>query len=161
MPGMTDPTPAMKSFQHEFAAGNLELIPCQLDPELFLFVDRPTGKPRFTYVRVDGTKITAFVMATEVDPVGGVRCWQIGYATPEEFRGKGNATSAVKSAIAELRYGFGKHLKRFFVEAMVDVENVASQRVAAKAISPEPVQTTDTLANQPALQYFQEVVTAV
>lgn len=161
MPGMTDPTPAMKSFQFEFAAGNLEVVPCQLDPQLFMYVDRPTGKPRFTYVRIDGKKITAFVMATEVDPVRGVRCWQLGYAVPEELRGNGNATSAVKSVIAELRYGLGKQLTRFFIEAMVDVENVASQRVANKTISANPEQIMDKLAKQPALQYFKEVVAVV
>jgi hypothetical protein len=49
---MTDPSDALKSFQQALVDGEIQLQRGQIDPGLFVHLDRPNGQPRFTYVRL-------------------------------------------------------------------------------------------------------------
>jgi RimJ/RimL family protein N-acetyltransferase len=155
---MTDPGNALDSFQKVFSDGRIKLQKGSLDSDLYLFYDAPKGTPRFTYVRLEGKTVTAFVEFVAWDPIDGLRCMHIGYAVPEAYRGKGRATEIVTAAIAELKNGLKRGgIKEFYVEAMVGSDNVASQHVAAKAISDKPVETMDSISGLPALQYLRKI----
>jgi hypothetical protein len=155
---MTDPANAMESFQKALLAGQIKLQKCALDPELHMFYDSPQGTPRFTYVRLGDGKVTAFVEFVKWKPIDGLLCMHIGYAVPEAYRGRGLATETVTAAIAELQQGLKRGgIKKFCVEAMIDVSNVTSQRVAVKTISDKPVETTDSISGLGALQYIRKI----
>ena len=155
---MTDPGNAVDSFQKVFSDGRIKLQKGSLDSDLYLFYDAPKGTPRFTYVRLEEKTVTAFVEFVPWDPIDGLRCMHIGYAVPEAYRGKGRATEIVTAAIAELKNGLKRGgIKEFYVEAMVGSDNVASQHVAAKAISDKPVETMDRISGLPALQYLRKI----
>ena len=70
------------------------------------------------------------------------------------------AKAVFAAGIAELRNGFTGQ-PPFFVEAIVDPGNVASQHVAAAVLAVEPRVTTDQTSGQPALQYLQKFETGV
>ena len=60
---MADPFDAQTSFQQALLNGEISLRVGELDPDLFLHVDHPTGGlPRFTYVRLDRQSVTALAM---------------------------------------------------------------------------------------------------
>lgn len=158
MPKMTDPTEALTSFQRAFRARSISMERGRLDPNVYVHFDQPEGEPRFTYVRLDGDIVTALANFVLNGAVDGAACWAVGYAVPKGLRGQGRARDIVQAGIAELQNGF-KNLPRFFIEAVIDVENGASQRVAAIVLGGEPEAITDGHSGRPALRYTAEFKT--
>lgn len=158
MPAMTDPFEALTSFQQALENGTVAVQRGELDPEIFVHVDRPNGNMRLSYVRIEGRTVTAFATFVACDLVEYRPCFQIGYAVPVAHRNQGRAIALVESAIAEMQHGFARagHTP-FYVEAVMGVKNVASQHVAAKTISADPVEGTDKLSGVPAYQYLRKV----
>lgn len=158
MSTLPDLTSAMESFEKALMAGDIAVQKCALDPLLFVYADAPNGEPRMTYVRLDGKKVTALVSFLHDQPVDGERCFGVGWAVPEELRGEGRAPEAFKAALRELRHGLARHgIARFYVEAVVGVDNPASQRVAEKVISPALKTDTDKFAGVPVIQYLRKI----
>lgn len=148
---------AMESFQQALNAGDIQLRPGELDSDLYLHMDRPQGEIRLTYVRLQGDRVTAMVQFLPAEPYEGERCFSVGWAVPEKFRGRGRASEAFLAAIREMRNGFSRHpeFKGFWIEGVVGEENKASQKVAEKVIS-APVQIgIDKNAGVPIFQYFR------
>lgn len=158
MPGMTDPTNALNSFQEHLHG--LPIQQCELDKNLYVHVDSPSGPDslRFTYVRIDNGTVTALVMLALGEPLKDGPCFELGYAVPEHLRGQGRAQSAVRAALAEIKHGFGRAgAKPFNVQAIVGRDNLASQRVAIAALSPAPEDCTDSVSGLPALRFLHQV----
>ena len=152
---------ALESFENALKLGEIKTQPGELDPELLVHVDHPNGHPRFTYVWVEGSRVKALATFFRAEPVEGTPCFQIGCATGESFRGKGLAKAIVKASIAELRNGLSRNgVPLFYVEAVVDGENLASQHVAAATLSKEPAQAVDRFTGRPSLQYLMRVGSA-
>ena len=155
---MTDPANALVSFQDAFSRGEIELLPGRLDPTLLMTIDAPNGVVRFTHVRVEEGTVVALVLFIEADRIDGVPCLQLGYAVHPAHRNRGRGKEIVEAAIAEMRHGLLRHdQKAFYLEAVVGTDNVPSQRIAALTLSPSPVERTDMVSGQPALQYLRKV----
>jgi len=155
---MTDPSHALKSFQEGFLLGEIQLQRGDIDRELFVHRDEPNGTFRFTYVRLQRQTVTAFVEFVICDPIEGALCFNIGYAVPEAYRSQGRAKNAVSAAIAELKQGLARSkITTFCVEAIVGIDNKASQHVAAETISTTPVAITDQVSGLPALHYLRRI----
>jgi hypothetical protein len=152
---MTDPSTAMQSFQQELLRHKPKLRRGELDKDLYVYVDAPHGEPRFTYVRLEGKIVTAFVELASVAPIEGTTCVALGYAVPEAYRRQGRAKEAVKAALAEMQNGLSRNgISVFYVEAIVGADNKASQRVAEQVISDKPVPMTDEISGLPAFRYL-------
>jgi hypothetical protein len=155
---MTDPFDALTSFQQALLDGEISLRAGELDPDLFLHVDHPTGVPRFTYVRLARQSVTALAIMIQTEPMHGLPCFQVGVAVLEAQRGKGHAKSVVAAAIAELRHGLSRNkISSFYVEAIVSIHNEPSKRVAESTLSTTPVAVTDEVSGLPALQYVRKI----
>jgi predicted GNAT family acetyltransferase len=130
----------------------------ELDRNLFMHFDEPTGIPRITYVRLDGQTVTALALMVRTEPMHGLPCFQAGVAVPEAYRGKGHAKSVLAAAIAELRHGLSRNkISSFYVEAIVSTDNEPSKLVAEATISATPVAVTDEGSGLPALQYVRKI----
>ena|SRR5689334_348159 len=155
---MTDPTNALQSFQQALLHGGIQLQPGVLDRDIYVYFDRPNGASRFTFIRLEDTTVTAFVEFASCEAIEGTPCFAIGYAVPEAHRNQGLARNAIRAAISELQNGLGViGLSVFYVEAIVGVDNKASQRVAEKVISDTPVLVTDQVSGLPAFRYVRKV----
>lgn len=148
---------ALQSFQQALNAGELSPLPGTLDEQLFLHVDRPGDDVRLTYVRLDGGTVTALIQFIPVEPIDGEVCFGVGWAVPERLRGQGRAGEAFLAAVREMRHGFRTKMASFWLEGIVGQENVASQRLAARVISPSPKPSVDGEAGVPVLQYLRHV----
>lgn len=154
MAEMTDPTDALRSFQAVILAGGLPLQRGALDRHVHVHADAPQGKSRFTYVKLDGRTVTALAVVVADGLDGGLPCFALGYAVPPEYRGQGRARGIVQAAIREMQHGFARTpMTSFYVEAVVGLENVASQRVAEHCVSPERTEITDSVSGQRAYRY--------
>lgn len=158
MAAMTDPSNAMASFQQALDQGALDMEIGRVDPAVRFYFDQGHGVPRFTYVKLDGGRVSAFASFVPADPIEGQPCFQCGYAVPEAYRGQGKATDILSAGIAELRNGFAGN-PPFWVEAVVGLDNVASQRVAEKVLEAPRKQITDQVSGQPALQFQRRFYT--
>lgn len=158
MPGITDPFEALTSFQQAFANGEINLQAGELDPNIFLHLDRPAGTTRLTYVRLDHQSVTAMAILVGTEPMHGLPCFQAGVAVPVPYRNRGYAKSVLSAAMAELKHGLSRNkIDSFYVEAIVGIDNEASKRVAAATISPTSVAVIDQYSGLPALQYVRRM----
>lgn len=156
---MIDPTDGMVSFQQALLDGEIDVEPGSVDPTVAVYMDRPEGQMRLTYVRLSPSKtVEAMAIFTPVEPIEGLPTFQVGYAVPPEYRGKGFAKAIVEAGIAELRKGLGRNgMKTFWVEAVTSTDNFASQRVAKAVLSEFGKPTTDMHSGTAALQYARKV----
>ena len=151
---------AMESFQAALEDDEISLQPGALDSEIFVYIDKPDGEPRFSYARLDGDSVTAFVVFIPADPYEGLPCFQIGWAVPKNLRGQGRAADTFKAAVNELWNGMSRNGTReceFYVEAVVEQGNMASEKLAAKVVSPAVKTGIDKNAKVPITQYFRKI----
>lgn len=142
-------------------AGEIPLQRGEVDPAIYVFRDSLNGVLRLTYVALERKLVVAFANFVLCDPFEGEPCFNIGYAVPLAYRGQGRAKNLVMSAVAELREGLGRNgVAIFYVEAVVDVENVASQRIAELTISSTSTAIMDAVSGNPALQYIRRIETS-
>lgn len=102
--------------------------------------------------------MTALAMFVSGDFIEGLPSFNVGYAVDTSHRGQGLAKELLTQAIAELKKGISDAgIAGFFVEAVVGMDNVASQHVANATISNSPEEITDDVSGLPALHYIRKV----
>lgn len=160
---MVDPHDGMLSFQQGLSLGILEIGPVSGYLNLFSHFDVPTpGIARLTYVRLssDRKTVEAFVTCVMNGKIGGAPCVAVGYATPEVNRNKGYAKSILQEVIldqaAQAKRAGHSHI---YVEAVADVANRASQKVAEAILQTKPEEIVDSASSRPALRYTAKVDT--
>lgn len=149
---MTDPHDALPSLQAAFAAKQLAVQRCTFDRGMWVHQDKINGKVRIAYIRNEDSTVVAFATFVQGQPFEGAPCFDAGWATLTSHRGKGLATRTVKAALVELTEGFRPY-GPFWVEAVVGLDNLASQKVAEGAMEVEGEQITDSVSGLPALMY--------
>lgn len=155
---MTDPSNALQSFQQALLHGKIQPQPGVLDKNIYVYVDHPNEGTRLTYVRLEGTTVTAFVEFVPCEPIKGTPCFSIGYAVPEVYRNKGRAKDVIKAAVSEMERGLSRiGMSVFYVEAIVGADNKPSQRVAEQVLSDTPVAVTDQVSGLPAFRYVRRI----
>ncbi|MET3479851.1 GNAT family N-acetyltransferase [Variovorax atrisoli] len=155
---LPDVASALKSFQEALIRNTLQVRRGELDREMLVHMDRPDGETRLSYARMDGRTVVALVQFIPCDPVEGEPCFSVGWAVEETRRGQGKAREVVLAALREMRNGFTRAgMNAFWVEAIVGEDNIASQKLAERVISP-PVKTgTDSYSGDPIVQYLRRI----
>ena len=155
MVGMTDPMEALKNLQVEVGRG-LRFQPCELNSNMGVYMDQPNGRTRLSYAIIEGEVVKALSLFVAIDPEEGVPCFTAGYAVAEGFRNNGLATTILQNSIAELKYGLGKNrVKRFYIDAIIGLDNIASQKVASKVISTKQEKIVDCYSGNDAYRYLR------
>lgn len=155
---MTDPTTALLSFQQALADEKISPSPGRWNPDLQVLQDEPNGCLRVTHAKIVGTTAQGIVEYFIVQPVGGIPCFQIGYAVAPSFRRQGIATALLRESMEELKrelQSVGLH--EYYLEAVVGVQNVASNKIATLLLSTNPDSITDGVSGEPAFQYLKKV----
>jgi hypothetical protein len=160
MASLIDPTPAMVSFEQAVRNGGIRVQQAALDAAVVFYADKvPSGAVRFSYARMSGASVVAFANFVSARHIGRVPVFQVGVAVPEAERGRGRAKHIMGAGIAELKHGLTRaHPEaEFFVEAVVGLDNLPSQHVAAAVLSTNPKSITDNVSGLPALHYMRKV----
>lgn len=158
---MTDPHDGMISFQKGLQAGILELGPVPNYQDLFSHFDVPApGVGRLTYVRLSDNRRTvqAFLSCVMNGKVDGFPCVSVGYAVPESARNQGRAKQILRDAINDqLHQARRNGIETLYVEAVVDVTNFPSQRVAEAVLGVERESIIDSASGRPAYRYTARI----
>ncbi len=158
MPGMSDPTDALKIFQDALLTGPVELERGRVDPDIYCHPHRGQRTPQFTYVRLEGKTVLAFATFALNGTYNGCPNLAVGYAVPEALRGKGRAKDILAAGIAEMQNGF-RGYPPFYVEAVVSEKNVASLKVAEAVLGGEAERIKDSHSGEPAVRYARKFET--
>jgi hypothetical protein len=109
-------------------------------------------------MRAEGRTLTALVMFAQSGMEDGHPVFNIGYAVPETYRGRGLAKSTLVAALAELTNGLASAgIPMIHVEAVIDVDHGISQRVANAIFDEAPTTITDSVSGLPALLYIRKI----
>lgn len=117
---LTDPSEGLASFQQALLDGEIRLEAGRLDRAIFVHLDRPADRPRFTCARIEKNTVTALAILIPVDPIDVVPCFQLGYAVPAHCRNQVRAKDVVQAAMAELWNGLSTNgVRALWIEAIV------------------------------------------
>ena len=158
MPSMTDPMDALIDLRRAVAQKDIRLQPAGFHPDVFVHLDQPANRPRYTYALAEGGDVTAVALLALTEPIEGVPTFQIGYAVMESRRGCGRAQRITMAAIDEMCRGLHRNgIPKLYFEAVVDRENLASLHIAEKVIGGPRTECLDHGSGVPAIQ-FQRLV---
>lgn len=154
---MTDPHDGMVSFQQALRAGLLKLGQVDNYQNLFSHFDVPaSGVHRLTYARLseDRQTVKAFLSCVKNGEVDGFPCVAVGYAVPENVRNQGCAKQIFRDVINDqINQARRNGVETLYIEAVVDVTNLASLRVAETVLNVERESITDSESGRPAYRY--------
>lgn len=155
MSNMINPLDGLLELQAGIESG-LKMMRCPGDGGLSVVFDQPEGVMRITYAVIEDGVIIGYVVFLQDQPIGGVIVFNIGYAVREECRGKGLATRIVNSSIDLLTdaMGLGGHFDSYYIEAIVGIGNLASNKLAQNVISDTPRKIVDKHSGEDAYQYL-------
>ena len=151
---MTDPSDALPLFQKALVLGQIPMQRGTLDKSLYLATDEINGHHRLSYMKLRDKTILVLVQFVDAGRLEGIPCFQAGYAVPEAFRGQGLANATFKAALTEMVRGFGG-FGDFFVETVVGLDNLASQKISEAVLGGVPQQIADSPSGKPALRYLR------
>lgn len=147
---MVDPHASLMSFQQALLQKVISLDRVRGFDDLYSYLDEPSpGSVRFTYARLAADKKTVVAFASFI------KNGKVGYAVPVEFRGHGHAKRLVTEAVRDMAMQAWKNeIRTIFIEAVIDVKNIASQHVA-EAVLNKAVrdQITDSHSGREAFRY--------
>lgn len=156
MPSMIDPMDSLKFLQQAIDENFISFLPCDIHSEVVVHSDTPNDTPRFTYAILDGQVAQSVALFVLTQPVEGVHCFQMGWATIKAIRGKGLATNVVSKGLAELKNGMKQNgIEKFYIEAIIAESNTESIKIATRLFSKEPRQCTDSYSGASALQFLK------
>ncbi|MCH2683552.1 GNAT family N-acetyltransferase [Leclercia adecarboxylata] len=155
MPDMVDPSDSLINFQDALTNKLITLSSCVVHPEMKRFFDDPEGTPRITFALLDGVNVKGIAIYHPTEPINGMACFSLGYAVAEQFRKQGVATEIVQKSLDEIHAGFRKNMPKFYVEAIVGVDNHGSNKVASRIISEKPIACDETYLGRPAQKYLR------
>ena len=151
---MTDPHDGMVSFQQALRAGIIELARVSDHQDLFSHFDVPTpGVHRLTYVRLskDHRTVNAFLSCVMNGEVDGFPCVSVGYAVPVNGRNKGRAKQILRDVINDqILQARDNGVEALYIEAVIDVTNMPSQRVAEAVLGVGHESIIDSVSGRPA-----------
>ena len=155
MTEMTDPHQSLLSLQEHVSNGTVILKHCPIHQHLLYFDYNPPGEDYSrTYCLLDEETVIAILAYTFLPPCNEVPVIQIGYAVNEKSRGTGKAKEIIGLVLEELQAELdGTDLQSLYVEAVVGIENISSQHVAAKMLSTNPKPCKDALSDSDALHF--------
>lgn len=156
MSAMTDPMNALVQLQFALENQIVELHPCEVHQDIRVVADRPNGTPRYTYAKVGDGKVQSIALFVLTEPIDGLPCFQMGWATVESMRRGGLATEASTKGIEELRNGLKRHgIQKIYLEAIISGSNLPSNILAKRLLSGSPVSCTDAFSGEPAMRYLR------
>lgn len=150
---MTDPMNALHSLDEEIKRG-MPVQTCELNRSYKMIFDQPNGRNRFSYTKVKGKDAICLSMFAETDLINGFLCFNIGYAVIEQYRGSGLGAEAVGIGIDDLKNGLPRAgIEKFYIEAVVGINNSPSISVAEKIFNAKGNEITDAYSGEPALHF--------
>ncbi|WP_106638876.1 GNAT family N-acetyltransferase [Allosphingosinicella vermicomposti] len=161
MPSLVNPMDAFKTFEPALKRGELKVQQGDTDPNLLVHLDHPMGEMRITYAKMRGESVGAIAMIINAEPFEGKPVFQIGYAVPQHLRKRGLGKEIAQAAIAEFTAGMARNgMKSFYIEAIVGIRNIASQKVAEQVIGGPTKEVADEHSGEAALQYMRKIEAA-
>jgi len=92
--------------------------------------DKALGYSRYTYVKLDKMNVEQLVTFNGNEPFDGLPCFCLFYGTKEHLRGKGKTVEFIKEVIEILTKELPRKYKQFYIETIVDHDNLQSLGVA-------------------------------
>lgn len=154
MPEIVDMEQTLKLFREAVARG-LPLHKCSTDESVFIHPDNPNGIVRFTFCKMENEKPISIVAFVQSEHHDGIPCFNVGYATEFSQRKRGLAKELLKTAINDFKEGLKRQdVADFYLEAGVEKNNIASQKIASDVFQVDPVDSVDPDSGTPTFGYL-------
>jgi RimJ/RimL family protein N-acetyltransferase len=150
-----DPMEALLSFQQVFNNG---MTVIKLDADYVERYDEINGAKRYCYAKIVEGEVQALATFGQEDPIEGLDCYSVNYSVSEKHRRRGLAVEVVNKGLKELKMRFGQtEMQSFYIDAIIDVTNNLSIKVAKKIFSSPGQKAKDRYSGTPSV-YFQRLI---
>lgn len=131
-----------------------------VDAGYVMFYDEPfEGGKRFSFGKIINSEVQAMSIFGLEDPINGEICYNVGYAVSEFHRGRGLALEIINKGLEHLKNELNRTgLKRFYLEAVIDKNNIHSIKVAEKLFSIKGSPIIEGFTNTPAIHFARLIV---
>lgn len=149
---------ALMGLNAALKAAEIKVQPTKTDPKVFLHADAPEGTPRLSYVRMKGAHATAIAVIVVTEPLDGLPVIHIGCAVREDQRGKRLGSHVLTVALEDFRISMAaKGLTEYWIESLVEADNVASVAMTTKVLEIVPEEATDDGTGEPSLRFLKRI----
>lgn len=132
---------AFQEFSNAFDKKTIDLHQCSNSKDMYVHADQPNGVFRFTYAILSEEKKAVMAIAIihfskrfEDDESK----WSIGWYVHPDYRNKKLGQTITQLALEEFEKNMRIQLpSNFYIEAVVDAQNIASRKIAEKLIGNE------------------------
>jgi hypothetical protein len=153
---MVDLAATLSQFQEALEAKLIAPIKCEIFEDLYVLHDSAGGEARITYAKIIKGKAQALVAYVPVEPNDGYPCFNVGYAVDPSCRNRGIGDVVLGQSLIELENGLSRYSSMpYFVEAIVAIDNGASNKLASKHISTQPTPIVCQVSGVDAFQYLR------
>lgn len=152
---MADPIHALTGLQRALNDGvPLGLI--DLDSEYKTRFDESDAGKRYVFAKVVNGEVQALAIFGLDEPINGIECYSVGYAVSEVHRRRGLASEAFNRGVEQLEIVLRFNgTKSFYVEAVIDMQNLPSIRCAEKLFSSSGIPVVERETGTKALQFLK------
>ncbi|MDP9517740.1 hypothetical protein [Pseudomonas protegens] len=161
---MSDPHIGMVSFQKALDNNELSPGPVRNHKDLYSYMDQPDPETiRLTYVRLNPNRseVQSFVSCVRNGYVNDYPCVGVGYAVPEALRNRGYAKQILADVVQDQVHQAGQNgIRELYVEAIIDITNIASQRVAGSILTGARDELAEGASGRPAVRFTSRFDTA-
>ena len=159
MKDMSDPYLGLISFVDAYKWGVIAPRACMIHKDLKFLLDTASdGVSRMTFAAIAAdNQVKGYAVYIWTDPYKGLPCVSVGYAVAKSFRNQGVATDILRKSISEMQMGLKKKAPKFYVDAIVANENVASIKVATKVLCATPIDMIEEISGKSSSRFFKLV----
>lgn len=129
---------------------------CPLNPTYKMIWECVSDIQRFSYAKIIDGEVRALSMFVTVGKFEGIPLFQFGYVVKEKYRNKGLGLECANAGLEELKNGLFKTiLKKFYFEAVIDMNNHNSIKIAKKVFSSTGKRIIDDYNQLPSLHFIK------
>ncbi|MBK9293427.1 MAG: hypothetical protein IPM57_03135 [Oligoflexia bacterium] len=156
MSKIPDPMEGLRSFQQMLDTG-IHLK--NLGTDYLGGYDEAPGRKRYSFAKVVDGEVQSLATFGQEDPINGVENYSINYSVSEKYRGRGLAVEVANKGIEELAKIYREtNTKSFRVDAIIDLMNTHSIKVAKKLFPGPGIKTKDHFTGIPSLYFVKLIV---
>lgn len=155
---MADPIIVLNSLQQAIDDG-MHIDLNELEASYKFFYDEPGHGRRFSFAKIINSEAQALAIFGLVTKIENIICFNVGYAVKDSCRGQGLAIEAVNHGLEQLKKQLKyEGLTKFYLEAVIDKNNIHSINVAKKLFADKPIPVIDGESGTHSIQFKKLII---
>lgn len=159
MTSIADPMDSLRDLQRAIDA-NMDLKFGHILGDFFGRYELLPDHEKFVFAKIINGEVQSLATFGTSEPISGVPTYSVNYSVNEKFRRQGLATEAVIFGAGVMKsYMAPKGIDKFYIEAIIDIGNLPSIKLAEKLFPGPSIPVIDEYSDTKCVQ-FKKLISA-